>query len=179
MLSLQRLSSLLLLVGMIAASAAIAADMPKRKAGLWEIKSQMDDMPSGPPIQMCIDQSSDNLMQQQSKEKSDCGTPDIKKSAGSTTVHSVCRSEGSTMTIDAVYTGSFDSGYKSDMKMHYAPPQHGMSDAHMIQEAKWLGPCKPGQKPGDVVMKRGSFNMNDMMKDPRVQEMMQRQQQGQ
>lgn len=133
-------------------------------------------MPSGPPIQMCIDQSSDNLMQQQSKEKSDCGTPDVKKSGNSTVVHTICRSDGTTMNIDAVYTGNFDTGYKSDMKIHYSPPQHGMSDTHMTQEAKWVGACKPGQKPGDVLMHNGSFNMNEMMKDTRIQEMMKRQQ---
>ena len=51
----------------------------------------------------------------------------------------------------------------------------------MTQEARWLGPCKPGQKPGDVIMPNmggagGSINVNEMMKDPKIQEMMRQQQ---
>jgi len=165
---------MLLLGGALAASAA-AADMPKRKAGLWEVHTQMDGMPGGPPIQMCVDPASDNLMQQQAKEKSDCSTMDVKTGAGRTTIHAVCRMQGTTVTMDAVYTGNFESGYKADMKMRYSPPMAGMSEARMRQEAKWLGPCKPGQKPGDVIMPgMGDFNINEMMKDPSLKEMMKR-----
>ena len=36
---------------------------------------------------------------------------------------------------------------------------------------------KPGQKPGDVIMPgMGGVNINEMMKDPKIQEMMKRQQ---
>lgn len=171
------ISILSLLLSATLISNAGAADMPKRKAGLWEVHTQMDNMPRNMAIQMCVDQTSDNLMQQRGKDKADCSTMNVKKNANNTTVHAVCRSEGSTMTMDAVYTGSFDSGYRADMKMHYDPPQHGMSDMHMVQDAKWLGPCKAGQKAGDVVMPNmGNFNVNEMMKDPRLQEMMKRQQ---
>jgi hypothetical protein len=52
----------------------------------------------------------------------------------------------------------------------------------MMQEARWLGPCKPGQKPGDIMMPGmppvNAGNMQEMMKDPQVREMMKRQQQG-
>jgi hypothetical protein len=172
-----RASLLLLLLGCAVATSAVAGDMPKRKAGLWEMHTQMEGMPGGPPIQMCVDPASDNLMQQQAKEKPNCSTMDVKTGAGRTTIHAVCRMQGSTMTMDAVYTGNFESGYKGDMKMRHSPPIQGMSDAHMTQEAKWLGPCKPGQKPGDVIMPgMGDFNVNDMMKDPRLKEMMKRQQ---
>jgi hypothetical protein len=48
----------------------------------------------------------------------------------------------------------------------------------MTQEARWLGPCKPGQKPGDIIMPGvGKLNMEELMNDPQVKEMMKRQQQ--
>ena len=57
-----------------------------------------------------------------------------------------------------------------------------MSETKLTQEARWLGPCKPGQKPGDIVMPgmppMNAGNMQEMMKDPQVREMMKRQQQG-
>ena len=170
--------SLLILGGAVAAS-AFGADIPKRRAGLWEMQTQMEGMPGGPQMQVCVDKASDNILQQRAKEKPpECSTMDIKGGGGGrTTLHAVCKAEGSTMTMDAVFTGSFESGYKGDMKMRYNPPLHGMSDAHMTQEAKWLGACKPGQKPGDVIMPdMGNMNMNEMMNDPRMKEMMKRRQ---
>lgn len=168
-------------LGVAVLGSAQAADLPKRKSGLWEVKTQMEGKPSNNAIQMCIDQSTDNVLQQRAQETAPCSVMDVNRSGGKTTVHSVCKHENTTITSDAVITGDFDSGYKSDIKAHYAPPLQGMADMHFIQEAKWLGPCKPGQKAGDVIMpgmggNRG--NVQEMMKDPKFQEMMKRQRQG-
>ncbi len=44
----------------------------------------------------------------------------------------------------------------------------GMKESKQTLEAKWLGACKAGQKPGDVIMPGmpggGKFNMDEMMK---------------
>ena len=170
----------LFLLGLATASLvgnALAADAPKRKSGLWEIKSQMEGMPNMGAIQQCIDQNTDNLMQQRAKkEKPDCSVMDVKSQGNKVTTHSVCKFEGTTATTDATFIGAFDSAYKGDMKIRYTPPMHGLSESKMTMEAKWLGPCKPGQKPGDVIMPNmKGMNMNEMMKDPKIQEMMKRQ----
>ena len=163
---------------------AQAADLPKRKSGLWEIKTQMAGMPAGgpaqAPIQMCVDQTTDNMMQERSKEKVNCPTMDVNRGIGKVTMHMVCKHDGGvTSTTDAVITGDFDSNYKSDMTIRYDPPQNGMKEAKMSQEARWLGPCKPGQRPGDVIVQgMPKMNMQDMMNDPKIKEMMKRQQQG-
>jgi hypothetical protein len=101
---------------------------------------------------------------------------DVKSQGNEVTMHSVCKFEGTTATTDAVFVGAFDSAYKGDMKTRYNPPMHGVSESKMAMEAKWLGPCKPGQKPGDMIMPNmKGMNMNEMMKDPKIQEMMKRQ----
>jgi hypothetical protein len=169
---------LFLAAALVVPAGASAADAPKRKAGLWEIKTQSDNMPgAGMAIQQCIDQNTDNLMQQRAQEKKpDCSAMDIKRDGDRVTLHAVCKFEGTTATTDATYVGNFESGYKGDMRSTYSPPMHGISSTHMTQEARWLGACKPGQKPGDVIMPNmGSMNMNEMMKDPRVLEAMKRQ----
>ncbi|MEI7611735.1 MAG: DUF3617 family protein [Betaproteobacteria bacterium] len=160
------------------ANSALAADMPKRKAGLWEISMRMEGAPNMGPMQQCIDQNTDNIMQQKAKEhKQDCSVMDIKPSGNKVTVHTVCKTEGTTATTDGVFEGSFDSSYKGTMKTRFSPPMYGMSESNMTQEARWLGPCKPGQKPGDVIMPNmGNINLNEMMKDPKMQEMMRQQQ---
>lgn len=171
-------SSLLLTI--VAASLAghlQAADMPKRKPGLWEISTRMEGMPAMGAMQQCIDQTTDDLMQQQAKkEQQTCSVIDVKPVGNKVTVHSVCKVQGSTATTDAVFVGSFDSAYKGDMQTRFNPPMHGTSESKMSFDARWLGPCKPGQKPGDVIMPNvGGMNVNEMMKDPKIQEMMKRQ----
>lgn len=175
--------SLCLLAACIALPAG-AADLPKRKSGLWEIRTQMSGMPVGMPgqgpIQMCIDENSDNLMQDSSSpgSKPDCPVMRVKPGVGKMSIHSVCRHDGTTATTDAEITGDFNRSYRSDMITRFNPPQDGMKEMKMVQEARWLGPCQPGQKAGDIIMPgMGKYNMQEMMKDPQMRELMKRQQQ--
>jgi len=159
------------------AGAAWADDAPKRKTGLWEINMQMDGAPGIGAIQQCIDQSTDNLMQQHEKKaKSDCSVMDIKYQGNTVTMHSVCKLGDTIATSDAVFLGSFDTAYKGDIKTIYNPPMHGRSETKVSMAAKWLSPCKPGQKPGDVILPNmKGININEMLNDPKFQEMMNRQ----
>ncbi|HPT50023.1 MAG TPA: DUF3617 family protein [Accumulibacter sp.] len=170
-----RLPAMLLLA---LATGAQAADMPKRKPGLWEINTTMAGMPSVGPIQQCIDQNTDDLMQQQArKEKSNCSAIDVKPSGNTVTVHSVCQVRNSTATTDATFVGAFDAAYKGTMITRFNPPLEGMSESRVTMEARWLGACKANQKPGDVIMPTiGGMNLNQMMKDPKFREMMKQQQ---
>ena len=167
--------SLFLMTTLIAGlgSQAMALDMPKRKSGLWEITTSMEGMPKGMgPIQHCIDQNSDNLMQQDAEKfKQQCSATDVKQQGDRITVHSVCKMEATkntytTTTMDAVFTGAFDSAYRGDIKTRFNPPLHGMAESKMTITAKWVSACKPGQKPGDIVMpgNAGNFNLEEAMK---------------
>lgn len=165
------------LLAIAVAGTALAADLPKRKPGLWEIKVRMDGMPDIGPMQQCIDQNTDNLMQQEAQQgKPDCSVMDIKAAGKKVTIHAVCKVGGTTTTTDGVFEGAFDSSYTGTMKTKFNPPMQGMSESNMTQEARWLGPCKPGQKAGDVIMPGiGGMNIQDMMNDPKIQEMMKQQ----
>ncbi|GBG03556.1 hypothetical protein AZSI13_28830 [Azospira sp. I13] len=178
------LLSTLMLLGLGLPLAASAGDLPKRKSGLWEIRTQMAGAPSMGPMKICVDEAKDNLMQEQPGQKPDCSVMDVKPGNGKVTIHTVCRMEQTTVTTDGTMTGDFSSGYKSDMTMRYSPPMHGMAEMRVTQESRWVGPCAKGQKPGDVIMPQmgggpgnGQGAGNDMMNDPRVREMMKRQRQ--
>ena len=169
------------LIGMVVASIAgnaLASDLPKRKPGLWEISMNVDGVPNMGPMQQCIDRDTDNLMQQEAEQhKPDCSVMDVKQSGNKVTIHTVCKMEGSTVTTDGVFEGSFETRYKGTMKSRFNPPMQGMSESNMTQEARWIGPCKPGQKPGDVDMPNmganmGGMDINKMMNDPKLKEMM-------
>jgi hypothetical protein len=150
-------------------TSACADDLPKRKSGLWEIKMSMAGMPSGMgAMQTCVDEKSDDLTQQQSQAqaKQACSRNDVKRDGERVVVHSVCQFDKTTATTDAAFTGRFDSGYRGDIKTTYDPPLTGRKETQMTVEAKWLGPCKAGQKPGDVIINGMTVNRSTMGGQP-------------
>src|SRR5258708_21446167 len=146
----------------LAAWPATAADMPARKAGLWEIKMNFENRKvPGQSIQQCIDAATDAIMQSSASNigSQNCSKRDVVKSGDTMTIDSVCTVAGKNATSHAVVTGSFDSAYtmtvssKSD-----AGPGFNMTIA-----AKWLGPSPADQKPGDLILPRGiKMNLRDI-----------------
>lgn len=151
-------SATLLAAGM--SSAAAAVDLPKRKSGLWEVKTSMPDMPpqmQQAPLKVCVDQKSDDMTQQvaDAEAKKNCSKSDIKRDGDRWVIHSVCKEQGITMTTDGVFTGNFDSAYKAEMKAAYQPPIMGMSNSRMIMDAKYVGACPAGMKAGEMMLPNG------------------------
>jgi len=119
-------------------------------------------------VQQCIDEKTDDLMKKEMGEnqKTQCSKNEMRKEGDKIVAESVCKLENSAAKTRAVFTGSFDSTYKADIKSTYEPPLRGMKEASSVIEAKWLGPCKAGQKPGDIVMPgMPNINMDAMRKD--------------
>ena len=145
-------------------------DMPKRKPGLWEMKMSMPTMGGlGHSVQMCVGDKTDDLMANGAAENGDCQPASYRRDGNRVAFQAVCRIEGTTATTDGVFTGNFTDSYRGEMNTRYDPPLQGMSRTTMTQEARRLGPCKPGQKPGDVVMQgmpgMPGFNAEEMMKN--------------
>lgn len=150
---------------------AAADDLPKRKPGLWEIRNEIDgeSTPMG-AIQTCIDDKTDNLVQESMNNGPyKCDEIAWRKDGDAYRLRSVCKLTKSVATTEGVFTGKFDSAYSGELRIAYAPPLFGIGTSVMKIDAKWLGPCKEGQKPGDVVMPNmpggpKSFNAEDMKK---------------
>ena len=141
---------------LLLATATNAAEMPKRKPGLWQIETKMAAAPGMGPMKQCIDEKTDNFYQQLGEQHKDkCSESEIKNAGDKILVHSVCKMGGSIATTDATFTGRFDSDYRGDIRIKYDPPMHGMSEASMTITAKWIGPCEAGQKPGDMILPNG------------------------
>jgi hypothetical protein len=142
---------------------ARAVDLPIRKAGLWEMKmvrtgSPMPEM----TMQHCTDETTDKSMSAAASpmSKEVCSKQDIQKTATGYVSDSVCSVAGISMTSHADITGDFNSGYTVKTTSHSEGGPAGMPrDSTMTIEAKWLGACKPDQKPGDIVMP-GGFKIN-------------------
>jgi hypothetical protein len=147
---------------------AQAFDFPKRKSGLWEIETLASARPGAPQkAQMCIDQKADDALNQMgtSMTKDMCSKRDLRQEGDAIVSDSVCKFGGSTVTTHAVVTGKFDSAYQVETKSTYDPPMSGLKEGAAVIKARWLGPCKPDQKPGDMILPNGmKFNINDRPK---------------
>ena len=157
---------------LVFAAPAMALDLPTRKAGLWELKMVFEGRDLPPSVmKQCVDAATDKLMNANfggSNEQA-CSKQDVTKSGGTLMIDSVCTFGGAVSTSHAVITGSFDSAYTMDVatKREGASPagQRAYGELHMKIEAKWVGACAAGQKPGDIIMSNGmSMNVLDMQK---------------
>jgi hypothetical protein len=151
------------LAASLCAAGARATDLPVRKPGLWEMKmmrtgSAFPEM----TMQHCTDATTDKDMATASSPltKEICSKNDIQPTATGYATDSVCSVAGVSMTSHSEITGDFNSAYTVKTATHSeGGAAGGPRDATTVIEAKWLGECKPGQKPGDIVMP-GGFKLN-------------------
>lgn len=152
----------LALAGLCLASAGVQADeLPRRKAGQWEVK--MSGTGGMPPMtaQHCVDEKTDAAMQKRATQAdgADCSRQSFRKTGSGFEFDSVCKVSGTTMTTHGVATGDYDRAYAIDMTTRYQPALHGMTEQKMRIDARYLGACKGGMKPGDISMNGMTFNM--------------------
>lgn len=154
----------------LAATPALAFDIPSRKAGLWELKMDFvgRNLP-GQTMQQCVDAATDKLMNQAygGATKEACARQDVSNAGGVMTIDSVCKFGPATVTTHSVVSGSFHSAYSVDVESSRegGPPMPGGGKSHMKIAAKWLGACAAGQKPGDIIMANG-MKMNILEMTP-------------
>jgi len=159
---------------------ALGQDMPKRKPGLWQQTVTMSG-PGMPPqtMSMCTDEKTDSLISEQAGANKNCSQQSVRRQGSAYVVDAVCKDGSTTVRTQGTFTGDFTARYSGDLRTTFDPPMHGMKEMNQKIDARWVGPCKPGQKPGDVAMEgRGGMNMHELMKsDPqKMQEMMQQMQ---
>jgi Protein of unknown function (DUF3617) len=150
------------LLTLVAAAGANAEDLPVRKAGLWEMRlvrvgSALPEM----TMQHCTDETTDedmsNMVSPMAKQI--CSKQDVQKTATGYISDSVCSLGGGSLTSHSEIVGDFSSAYSVTTVSHSDKGPANLRDSTTKIEAKWLGDCKPGQKPGDIVMP-GGFKLN-------------------
>jgi hypothetical protein len=151
---------------LICAVPALAAELPSRKPGLWQVKTSIGSG-NAPArvVQQCIDATTDQMMQSSAGPfaPAACRERDVHRLDNSIAIDSTCAVGGKPATAHAVVTGSFDSAYT----MTVASQRADIPDGKMIMtmDAKWLGPCAADQKPGDLIMSNGmKINVPEMEK---------------
>jgi Protein of unknown function (DUF3617) len=153
----------------LSAQGAIADELPVRKAGLWEMKaSRTGSQVPDSTMQQCTDATTDKDLSSSLSPlaKQICSKQDIQKTAAGYTVDAVCGAAGVSVTSHSEIVGDFNSAYTVTTNSHASLGDKGQPhDTVSKIEAKWVGACKPDQKPGDIVMPGGmKMNIKDLEK---------------
>jgi hypothetical protein len=128
-----RTALLFIVAGSVPAS---AADFPTRKAGLWEITTNVAS--HAIKMQQCIDATTDHAMQAHagSAPQGDCSKREVQKSGATMTIDSVCTFAGKTVTSHVVANGSFDSEYTLTVTSQ-AEGRAGGDSGHDERQVAW------------------------------------------
>jgi len=160
------LGALLALAALAPALAQTADDFPKRRPGLWEIRTVGAQASGLPPTQFCVGDDTDTAEHHLDRgvgRRGSCQFGAFRRAGSAWLAESVCR-EGRTRVVSrAIASGDFDAEYRIDTLVQYDPPLGGVrrEDKEAVV-ARLLGPCEPGQKPGDMVVPgMGTLNMVD------------------
>jgi Protein of unknown function (DUF3617) len=143
---------------------ARADDLPIRKAGLWEIRmvrtgSSLPEMTMQHCTDETIDKEMNNMVSPMAKQI--CSRQDVQKTATGYASDAVCNIAGVSMASHSDIAGDFNSAYSVTTTSHSDLGSKGVPHDTVTKiEAKWLGPCKADQKPGDIVMPGGGFKIN-------------------
>jgi hypothetical protein len=154
-----------------ASSSAIAQEIPTRRAGLWEVTMTHDGRNMPPQtMQQCTDAETDKLMNAFGGALSAdmCSKQDIKKVGATLVISATCQIGPMKSTSQSVVTGDFSSNYTVKVTSKIEGLPAGAQDAaggSTTIQARWVGACKSGQRPGDIVMADGkTMNIRDLRK---------------
>jgi hypothetical protein len=143
----------------LAASFAVAAqELPLRKPGLWELKIARNGSGLAElTMQHCTDVATDREMNNTVSPlaKQVCSKQEVQKTATGWVANSVCSVGAGAVTSHSEVTGDFNSAYTIITASHSDKGFANLQDLTTKVEGKWLGACKPDQKPGDVIMPGG------------------------
>ena len=147
----------LLVAVLLACSGISAADgikPPPTKEGLWETHStqtQQGKTVFDKSIKMCQSKETTKSMESNGEElrkKNECTSNVTQPSANTYVEESRCaKGPNAGSVTKVVYTHKGDTASHTEMHVNA-----GNSETLMIMDAKYLGDCPAGMKPGDLIM---------------------------
>ena len=162
----------LLILACVAVATDLPGNLPKRKAGLWEIQDNVMNGPANPHgmPKICLDPDTDLALYRFAAKMSGavCSKMDFSVSGNSFTVDSVCQMQRPQGTMNMVSHSEThfdgDTAYHTVTHMQFQPALLGKTSRDVSSNGRWLGPCAAGQKPGDMIMSNGTvMNINTIM----------------
>jgi len=142
------------------------SSMPHRKDGLWE--QSMTTAEGGPSFstRICTDSTVEARLgvAGQRLDRSKCANYSVNRQLnGDYVFSSTCNlgGAGGTVTSNGVMHSDGDSAYHMDLDSKTTGSSIAQMNVErkMTLEGKWLGPCPPGQKPGDMMINGMKVNI--------------------
>lgn len=143
-----------------------AEELPSRKPGLWEssVKSADERIPVT-TIKQCVDVETDKTALM-GVTNGMCDMTWKRISGDRIETETNCKMGPIAASGKGVIVGDFNSSIHVETTTTTIATGEGMpagapklnippTTQTMVIEAKWLGPCEPGQKPGDMIMPDG------------------------
>ena len=162
---------LLMAITALLAAQAAAQDMPPMRPGLWESTTSVNmgsAAKSGPKTTMCVTEAMQRLMLANSQRVgAACGKNTTRREGNQYIAESECTVSGSTLKSKSVATFTGDTAFRVDSSSTVTPPpdsKGGISTSSAIQEARYVGPCPAGMRPGDISSGGRTMNMVDIAK---------------
>jgi hypothetical protein len=144
------------LAALAVGSAALAGTAtPERRAGWWEMQvttSGALPSPAHQVVHICTDPSIDHLQSPFGIHGGGaCPPPQVERTSAGWSIASSCVVGGMTVATSGYAAGDLNSRYHVDLVTRMTPPpKPQMDELHIGIDARWLGPCPKGKKPGDV-----------------------------
>jgi len=141
---------------MIGAVPAVAQELPARKPGLWETKSAGAD---GETVaKQCVGPGTDRAMLG-GMTGGACTKMEVKKTAAGYAVATECTIGQIKAVGNSVVTGDFQASVRTEgvTTLTGMPGQPGPVERKLVVEARRVGDCGPGQKPGDIILPDGKI----------------------
>lgn len=151
------------LLSTLASASALALELPAHRPGLWELKLKMGNAAnSALALQSCMDARSNTLLAALASGWAEdaCAKPEMRRENERLVIESHCNVGGANLASHAEITGDFDRAYT--LRVTTRPPQGAAASAgahHLTADARWLGECPAGHKPGDIILP-GGITMN-------------------
>jgi hypothetical protein len=156
------------IVALCAVGTALGAEPPPLKAGLWEVARAGSQQPDRrQTTMMCLDESVQAEMREfgMGVAKDLCTQNQRNFEGNRMTTSAVCKMGQTTITSKSVMTFTGNTAYHTEGSATYDPPMMNMKETKFAVDAKWIGPCKPGQQPGDMTLDTGqTINIKSFMK---------------
>lgn len=136
------------LAGMAAVSCSVAGaasvELPKRKAGHWEITTVSQDT-GMQTIDACIG-ADDNIAALGGN--AECSEPKVTPAGSEVIVDVVCTTAAGKQTMSAAYGGDFSTRYHAVMKMSFDPPPSNAGRTLGVTiDGRYIGPeCPAGAR---------------------------------
>lgn len=135
--------------------------LPARKSGLWEVtlRPEGPGPRTGQTVQQCTSAQAEPVMLLSIlRGQEHCSEVKVARRAASAgggyDIRTVCEVHDNPVRAQVVLRGDLQSAYTGTFEVKFlATPQN--DTGRVAFEGRWLGACKPGQRPGDMVLPNG------------------------